>query len=79
MKDKIKRGYKLRFESWLKALDGWCRKHKVTRKQAVSILFFDYISEPTNNAKEIQGWVEANDFANRIFYEGKEIRHEFNI
>lgn len=64
---------------WIKiALDPWCKRHEITRKQALSILFDDSSFNPENPGKDLVtreslfAWSgQQNAFAYWLMHEAK--------
>jgi len=54
------------YHHWCEKVDNWANKHGITRKQAVSVLFFDNLPDKhgnyDNRAKELY-WNDCSDFA----------------
>lgn len=62
-------GFENRFLAWLRQLDEWCSKHKITRMQAVSILFDDGPYNPNGTdfvvSKDLF-WAEDQEFVDEL-------------
>lgn len=68
-------GKQIRFEQWCLCVDKWASRHRITRRQAISILFYD--QRNPDNPSEVDlahnvarglYWAEANDFAAEEFH-----------
>lgn len=71
----MKDGFYDRYTAWLKVLDEWCLKHKITRESAVSILYDDSAYNPDGGkdlvrAKDLY-WAEGNEFVAQFYKESK--------
>ena len=56
-------GYKNRLKMWTDKLDQYARKHKITRKQALSIIFDDHSGV---TMRDLLSFVESHKFASDI-------------
>lgn len=61
------------YEMWLEMVEQWANKHGITVDQAVSILYFDYVTKENNIVADSLYWDNSDELAIRYKYEKKKV------